>query len=364
MDGISGGRKYYWVQVQDCLSLVLFWSIDVKILVTGGTGFLGRHLVWRLAAEGHQVAFTGRNENAAQEVMIRCAHPVQWVAVEHGQANALEILLKASKGIDAIVHCAALSAPWGQSGAFYQANIASTEEVLAVARFAKIKRLVHISTSSVYFEFCDRYHIREDHPLPKPANEYARTKAVAEKLVMDNDVCERVILRPRAIFGPWDNTLLPRLLRVMNKGSLPLMRDGEMLIDLTYVDNVVEAIYLALTRSLMRTLSVYNVTNGEPQSLSKLLTQLAIHFQLHLPLKMRSTSWSLVKSMAYCLETLARFSKKEPLMTRYSAGVLAFGQTLDISAIRNELNYEPVVPIAEGLRRHAQWYRQQQEQGG
>ncbi len=336
----------------------------MKILVTGGTGFLGRHLVWRLAAEGHQVIFTGRNPQSAQEVIEHSPCAVQWVAVEHGNANALETLLGASKGVDAIVHCAALSAPWGRNEDFYQANIASTQEVLALVRLAKIKRLVHISTPSIYFDFCDRYNIREDHKLPKPVNEYARTKAIAEQLVIENNICERVILRPRAIFGPWDNTLLPRLLRVMEKGSLPLMREGEILLDLTYVDNVVEAIYLSLTRPLLRPLSIYNVTNGESQNLSKLLTQLAIQFQLGLPLKVRPVSWPVVRSMAYCLETLARFSKKEPLMTRYSAGVLAFGQTLDISAIRNELNYEPVVSIAEGLRRHAQWYRQQQEQNG
>ena len=161
----------------------------MKILVTGGTGFLGRHLVWRLAKDGHQVVFTGRSHKAAQEVIQHSSHSVQWVAVEHGRTDALDILLKASEeGVEAIVHCAALSAPWGRREAFYQANIASTQEVLAVARFAKVKRLVHISTPSIYFEFCDRYHIKEDHPLPKPANEYARTKAVAEKLVMDNAV--------------------------------------------------------------------------------------------------------------------------------------------------------------------------------
>ncbi len=336
----------------------------MKILVTGGTGFLGRHLVWRLAKDGHQVVFTGRSHKAAQEVIQHSSHSVQWVAVEHGRTDALDILLKASEeGVEAIVHCAALSAPWGRREAFYQANIASTQEVLAVARFAKVKRLVHISTPSIYFDFCDRYNIQENHILPKPANEYAKTKALAEALVMENDFCERVILRPRAIFGPWDNTLLPRLLRVMEKGSLPLMRGGEIFIDLTYVDNVVEAICLALTRPLLRSLSIYNVTNGEPQNLSKLLTQLAIQFQLGLPLKVRPVSWPVMKSVAFCLETLARLTKgREPLITRYSAGVLAFGQTLDISAIRNELGYQPTVTIMEGLRRHAIWYRENQEQ--
>jgi len=331
----------------------------MKILVTGGTGFLGRHVVWRLAVEGHQVVFTRRDASAAKLVISRCAGPVKWQAIEHGDENAKSILINTAQGMDAIVHCAALSSPWGSMDQFMRANVDSTKEVLAACDIENIKRLVHISTPSIYFDFNDRINIKESEPLPKPVNNYAHTKALAEQLVMASKT-QSVILRPRALFGPWDNTLMPRLLRVMERGPIPLINGGKAIMDITYIDNVVDAIYLALTKPLMRPCSVYNLSNGEPLAFTDLLDKLATHFRLSL--RTKKMPWRVVDIAARLFELHARITKtKEPLLTRYSAGVLAFSQTLDISAICNELGYRPKVSIDEGIKRHAIWYTENQE---
>jgi nucleoside-diphosphate-sugar epimerase len=331
----------------------------MKIVVTGGTGFLGRHLVWRAAAEGVEVVFTGRDARAADEVARLAPAPVRWQAIRHGEANAERVLVEAARGADAVVHCAALSSPWGRYEAFRRANVAGTAEVIAACAANGVRRLVHISTPSLYFGFADRLGIREDAELPPPANDYVLTKIEAERLVRAAGLPEVGILRPRALFGPWDQTLVPRLLRVMTQGPMPIMRGGRIQIDLTYIDNAVEAAWLALTRPLPRAVNTYNVSNGEPRELIDVLQVMAREFAL--PLRTKRVPWPLVELLARALELKARLSGgKEPPLTRYSAGVLAFGQTLDVTALRDELGWRPAVSIDEGIRRHAEWWRGQQ----
>lgn len=334
----------------------------MKVLITGGTGFIGRHLVWQLAAQGCEVHFSGRNAKAAAEVMALSPAAVRWLPLEHGSATAAARLAEASQGLDAMVHCAALSSPWGSPEAFRQANLDATAEVINACRSNGIARLVHLSTPSLYFDFSDRLGVREDQPLPTPVNTYARTKAQAETLLAQAQLPACVILRPRAVFGAWDATLMPRLLRVMRQGAIPLMRGGQAQLDLTCVENLVHAVWLGLTQPLPRPLCVYNLSNGTPVAFITLLQQLAS--QLHLPLRTRRLPWRLVDSLARLLELKARLGDgAEPLITRYGAGVLAFSQTLDISAIQHELGYQPVLSQADGIRRYAEWWHAQQAPG-
>ena len=331
----------------------------MKILVTGGTGFIGRHIVWRLAAKGCEVQFSGRNAVAAADVIRHSPAAVRWLPLEHGTPAAPATLIDATRGCAAIVHCAALSSPWGTPQAFAQANLNSTDEVLLACHANAVKRLVHLSTPSLYFTFRDRLGIREDEPLPPPINEYTRSKALAETRVHVAGLAEAVILRPRAVFGPWDGTLLPRLLRVMQRGPIPLMHDGQAQLDLTCIDNLVHAVELSLTQPLPRAVCTYNVSNGTPLSIEDLLRTIAEQFRLKL--RTRRLPWRLVDALARVLETSARLrGSGEPLLTRYGAGVLAFSQTLDLSAIHNELGYRLVVTQDEGIREHAQWWLAQQ----
>jgi len=330
----------------------------MKLVVTGGTGFLGRHVVWHAAAHGADVIFTGRSAVAAAQVIRHAQHLVRWQALEHGMPGAQAALNAAAHGADAIVHCAALSSPWGQPQDFRRANVASTAEVLATCRSASVRRLVHLSTPSLYFGFSDQLGIREDAALPQPANEYVRSKTEAEALVRATPAPETVMLRPRALFGPWDQTLMPRLLRVMARGPLPIMRGGHIQLDLTYIDNAVQAVWRALTQPLPQPLAVYNVSNGEPRQLLDVLALMAREFGL--PLRTRRLPWPLVQLLARGMESWSRLgSGHEPLLTRYSAGVLAFSQTLDISALCRDLGYQPQVSIEEGICRHAAWWRAQ-----
>ncbi len=212
----------------------------MKALVTGATGFVGGALARRLHSMGWQVTAQGRNVLALQELERLGIHVVM--------ADLEDDVLRAScANQDIVFHCAAKSSPWGRAQDFYLANVNGTENVIRGCEEFNVARLIHVSTPSIYFEFASRLNVREDAELPKhPANEYARTKRLAESNI--DEAFARglpvITIRPRAIFGPGDTTILPRLIERLQRRQLRIIGDGENVADLTYVDNVVDALIL------------------------------------------------------------------------------------------------------------------------
>jgi nucleoside-diphosphate-sugar epimerase len=330
----------------------------MKIIITGGTGFLGRHLVWQLASLGNEVIFTGRNRAEAERIILAAppASAVRFLEIEHGDSRATEQLSDAACDAKAIVHCAGLASPWGSHAAFRRANVASTQEVLAACQTHRIERLVHISSPSVYFTYSDRIGIREDAPLPPGVNEYARSKLAAEQLIWQARLPHAVVLRPRALFGPWDNTLLPRLLRLMQYGRIPLLRGGRALLDMTYVDNVVDAVLLALQHPGDHPDKVFNISNGEPVAAMDLFAALAASFDI--PITPVHRPYALADLVARVVEGGARLIPGwEPPLTRYSLGAIAFSQTLDLQRARTILGYQPRISLQAGIEHTANWWK-------
>jgi nucleoside-diphosphate-sugar epimerase len=215
----------------------------MRILVTGATGFLGGRVARRLQYDGHDVLGHGRDATAGACLE---ADGVRFVQGDLADAPSL---VRASAGCDAIVHAGALAAPWGRPVDFLRTNVQGTAAVLAAAQRVRASRLVHISTSSCFFQHRSAESVNEEAPPALPfVNAYARTKWAAECLV-DAAVAaglDAVTMRPRAIYGPGDRALLPRLLRAHKGGRLLQIGDGTNRTDLTYVDNIVDAVVLAL----------------------------------------------------------------------------------------------------------------------
>ncbi|TIW38369.1 MAG: NAD-dependent epimerase/dehydratase family protein, partial [Mesorhizobium sp.] len=129
---------------------------------------------------------------------------------------------------------------------FEAANVAAMRNILDFATRQGISRFVHISSPSVCFAFRDQLDLAEDAALPDPVNHYARTKREAERLVLAAPAIHPVVLRPRGIYGAGDRALLPRLIKAAKNRPLPIFRDGRARIDLTHVDDVVDAVMVAL----------------------------------------------------------------------------------------------------------------------
>ena len=325
----------------------------MRCVVTGATGCLGLNLTKRLITEGCEVIALGRNQRLGA-ILSRLG--AQFVTMDLSEQERLQRL---TRHTEIIFHCAALSSPWGSYKDFYQANVIGTQHVIAATPHDA--RLIHVSSPSIYFDFSEKHHIREDEELPiKPVNHYIKTKRLAESLI-DKAHKERhlqvITLRPRALFGPYDRAIFPRILKAERNGVLPIIGTGENIIDITFVDNVVESLILASKAESQHCGKKYNITNDEPQQLITIITTL--YHVLHKPLKVKYIPYSIAKNIAHCLEVLYRlpFITAEPRLTAYSAGVLALGQTLNIEAAKKDLGYKPIVSIAEGLQHFAHWYK-------
>lgn len=315
----------------------------MKAIVTGATGGLGRNLVADLTAKGWQVVAFGRNQQIGLQL------GTEFHAFD--LADAIQTKQHFQQA-DVVFHCAALSSPWGRYQDFYRANVQATKNVLGAMERLGIPRLVHISTPSVYFDFKDQLNVPEHFLPPHFVNHYAQTKYQAEQQVVASPV-HSVILRPRAIFGEYDTVLVPRLEQVAARGSLPLVRGGTALVDVCYVGNVVQAMYLAATQNVPSG-SIFNITNQESLPIKRLFELVLQTVGLTVPL--RPISLSKLMMQARVLEGLAHLGLfAEPLLTRYGAGVISYSQTLDNTRAQDILGYRPQYSIAEGLVRYARY---------
>ncbi|UAC50032.1 SDR family NAD(P)-dependent oxidoreductase [Bacillus aquiflavi] len=325
----------------------------MNMLVTGGTGFLGKRLARRLNDEGHAVTIIGRNEQIGKLLEKEGIYFYQADLADSGKIE------NACKKIDYVFHCGALSSPWGKYDEFYQANVLGTINVINACKKEKVKRLIHVSTPSLYFYFNDRLDVKENDPLPsKFVNYYAETKYLAEQEI-DRAFAKGlpvVTIRPRALFGPEDTTIIPRLIRANEKRFVPLINGGNILMDLTYVDNVVDALLLCIDSPKETLGKKYNITNGETVVFKDVLEKLFSTLQK--PLKTKDISYSKVIKLAQFFEWASKYILfgKEPILTKYSVSVLAKNQTLNIDAARKELGYNPRISIEEGIEQFVEWW--------
>jgi nucleoside-diphosphate-sugar epimerase len=321
--------------------------------VTGATGFLGMRLCETLVARGERVIAMGRDFSRFPALDAALCRPV---ACELADPLSLR---RALAGSDVVIHAAALSAAWGRRSDFMRVNVDGTEAVLTAARQAGARRFVHVSSSSVVFVLRDAFDVSEKAPPPRHfPSFYAESKAVAECVVRDASGIETVIVRPRGIFGPRDPALLPRILALAARGKLRIIGEGRNVQDLTYVDNVVEALLLA--RNAVRAPgNTYFISNGEHVLLWDLIAEVLKGLGLRTP--QRRVSLKAALAWAGALETLHRALPMlgEPQVTRYAVGLLGCHQTLDISAARRDLQYSPTVRMAPAIGKTIDWFRRE-----
>lgn len=330
----------------------------MRILVTGGTGFLGGALARRLRDMGADVTAMGRNVEAGEALE---AEGIRFLRANLMNADAME---EACRGQEVIFHCGALAAPWGRQEAFYGANMIGTCNIICGAQKHQVRRLVHVSTPSIYFGYDSRLNVKEDDPLPaKQISHYAHTKLLAEHAIQraHREGLPVITIRPRAIFGPGDTTVLPRLIRALETGRLRIIGNGRNVVDMSYIDNVVDALLLCMDSPPATLGRVYNITNGEPRPLwgivRFLCDELGIRFpQKKLPLDMALT-------LAGGMEKLYKLLRVsgEPVLTRLTVSMLANDATLNIEAARRELGYVPRVGFDEGMARFVAWWKKKEK---
>ncbi|RMH93157.1 NAD-dependent epimerase/dehydratase family protein [Lysobacter pythonis] len=329
----------------------------MKILVTGGGGFLGQKLCAGLVARGHRVVSFNRGLYPALDAL--------GVTQLQGDLADRAAVIEAARGCEAIFHNAAKAGAWGGYESYHRANVLGTGHVLAACRAHGIGRLVYTSTPSVTH--------RATHPVEGGSADdvpygqdlkapYAATKQIAEKIVLaaNDATLATVALRPRLIWGPGDNQLLPRLLERARAGRLALVGDGRNLIDTTYVDNAAEAHFAAFEHLAVGSACAgraYFISNGEPWTMARMIDRLleatgAPPVRRHVPFRLAYAAGALAETLWPLLRL-----RGEPPMTRFLAEQLATTHWYDMAPARRDFGYAPKVSMEEGMRRVSEAWR-------
>lgn len=301
----------------------------MRIAVTGASGFIGGAVATALADEQHEVTAFGRRERG-------WSHP-------HARYRVWDLAagpLRGDRDFDAVVHCAALADDWAPLAEAMRANRTGTRNV--VASFPRA-RIVHLSTSSVYDAFVPTVNAREDAaPVNRFLSSYSESKTFAEFEVMGTDA---VVLRPHAVYGPGDTTLLPRVLAAVRHGRLVLPEGARVPHSLTHVDTLVAAVRLGLRGPA----GVYNVADAEPVLLADVLEEFLARRGVRA--RIIGMPYPVALRAAGLAEASARIRRRRPRVTRYAVSQLGLERTLDLTAARERLGLSPRPTSLAGAER-------------
>lgn len=316
----------------------------MKILVTGGTGFIGNHVVRRLIGESHCVRVLARRAATAQALKALGAEIIE------GDLLQPDSLRGAATHMDTVVHTAAVVGSGRAAEAeYYQANVVGTQAILREAKRAEVGRFVHLSTVGVYGLGALHRDVTEDQPVKPAGSAYVKTKAQAEAMVAASGI-PSVILRPFWITGGGDRFLIPQVATLMRAGRFTLVGNGQQLWSISAVENVGDAAALAAVHPQAPG-HVYHVNDGAVP-VAEIMNEIAKALNLP-PIESRASLASIVAKNWLMYHT-------EP---RYTVDLL-FGiwkdATFSTERIRCDLGWQPRVPWRDSLRQGAlEWQRSQ-----
>jgi 2-alkyl-3-oxoalkanoate reductase len=322
----------------------------MRILVTGASGFLASHLIPVLRERGHSVRALVLP--SSDRTPLRQAG----VDIHTGDVRLPDTLAGAMRQVDAVFHLAAAIGVRRPLREYYAVNVTGTENVCRAAVAAGVKRLVHVSSTSVYEQGLG-VPVDETFPLAPPPDPYAETKAAGDMLVQRLIADEHLpasIVRTSTIFGPGDHLNFGRIADRLLAGTSIVIGSGRNRVPVAFVDDVVRGLLLVLEHQAAG--EVYNITDDRCPTQRELLEEIADQVgarppRIHVP-------YRLLYGAAYLAERLAQATRSErAVVTRF--GVLLYGadNRFAIDKARHELGYEPRVPLPQGVSVAAEWYR-------
>ena len=325
----------------------------MKVLVTGGGGFLGKAIVKLLLKQGATVRSFSRNNYPSLDKL--------GVAQFTGDLNQLDAVKKAVDGCDLVYHVAAKAGVWGSYDDFYQPNVVGTKNIITACKECGVTKLVYTSSPSVVFDGSDMAGIDESTPYPDHYLAfYPQTKAAAERAILfANDMkLATVSLRPHLIWGPEDNHLVPRIIARGKAGALRRIGSSECLVDTVYIDNAAQAHIQAAAKLAVGTVvagKAYFISNDEPLPLWEIVNKILAAGNVA-PVT-RTISPQIAYSVGALLEFIYRTLKitQEPRLTKFVAKEMSTAHWFDLTAAKRDFDYNPQVSIETGLQHLRNW---------
>ncbi|WP_296256623.1 MULTISPECIES: NAD-dependent epimerase/dehydratase family protein [unclassified Pseudomonas] len=327
----------------------------MKILVTGASGFIGGRFARFALEQGLSVRVNGRRAQGVEHLVRRGAEFIQ------GDLNDPERVYALCDDVEAVVHCAGAVGTWGRRQDFHQSNVQVTENVVEACLKQQVRRLVHLSSPSIYFDGHSHLAVREEQVPKRFYNHYAATKYLAEQKVFGAEEfgLEVIALRPRFVTGAGDTSIFPRLLQMQRKRRLSIIGNGLNKVDFTSIQNLNEALLSSLLAAGSALGKAYNISNGAPVPIWDVVNY--VMRQMQLPPVTRYRSYGLGYSAAALNEAACMLwpGRPEPALSRIGMQVMSRDFTLDISRARHYLDYQPKVNVWTALDEFCSWWKAQ-----
>jgi nucleoside-diphosphate-sugar epimerase len=320
-----------------------------KVFVTGAGGFLGFAICQRLLAAGIEVVGFARSHYPK---LVELG-----VDMRQGDISDYDSVKQAMTGCDLVFHVASKAGVWGSKQSFYSPNVDGATNIVNACKALDIHNLIYTSTPSVTFAGADENGINESAPYASQyLNYYGESKAIAEKNILAANTASlrTTALRPHLIWGPNDPHLVPRVVERAKAGRLKLVGYQDKLVDTIYIDNAAYAHILAavdLVAAAKCAGKAYFLSNDKPITMAAMLNKILACADL--PPVTKRVPAGVAYAAGVVLETLYGWLniQQEPIMTRFVARQLSTSHYFDISAAQQDLGYQPLMSIEQGMQK-------------
>ena len=326
------------------------FSLPQPVLVTGGAGFIGMHIVERLLADGNQVVVFD-----VPGVRV----PDSWrdrVRMIYGDIVNQNDVCTAMQNIGTVFHTAAVVSDWAPRKAYERITLQGSHFLFEEA-VKNNTRVLLLSSGSVYGDKIGRGVLREDEPLGKPMGIYAEYKQKQETLGWKfhrQRGMQLSVVRPTKVFGPGSKPWVHEVAKNLLSGKPVLINGGNYIPGLVYVDNLVDIIVRAASLPQAQG-QVYNGYDGTTVTLRQYFTDLARIIGAPPPKEMPGWFAAILAAVIGPTWTILNI-KTRPLLTNDSLRMISSNYEISMERVRNDLGFVPFVSYEEGMRRvEAYW---------
>lgn len=318
----------------------------MKALITGASGFIGRHLTAELKRRHWELSVLAHNQPIPEENTYQ---------VFQGDITDPESLSRIMEGVDTVFHlAAALGASLINKDSFYRINVEGTKNMLTAAQAAGVKNFIHFSSAGVLGAVKNEDIADEDYPC-NPKNTYDLTKLEGERIVLKEggDGLNIKVIRPGWVYGPGDRRTF-KLIKAIADNRFFLVARGSTRQTPVYINDLIHGVLLCLEKG--KNQEVYNLPGSEVLTVRQMVEIIAEAAEARIPrirLPLLPTAGA-----AWTLEKIFRIFHKEAPLTMGKLAFFIHPKPLANNKASEELGYTAQIDFRDGMTLALAWYHQ------